>query len=713
MDTKRFFTSMLIAGALMLVFMYFTGGLGGGGGGKSTTPAYAIYAAIPDAPTAAETDANGNKAVETPILLGGAEAKDQSLLAVKVNNRTAGIDSVQINVNEYAATYKRTEPLTLFAADLSAPLPGKPRVAKPFSTLGIHITMGESNKELAYGMIRLKKDDGTFVVRPPDADSSAEDIARANDINILASGYIWKVEEKETTPTDAVFSMLIQYQGAPVAKISKRFHIDPTSYEMTITHTVDNLSDGKIHVRIDQLAAPALARDDPQGDDRFFQTVAYNTAKQFVDGDKGYNLAWGGLRKAAGAAGTDSVGGPAGQFYDFANNPQLWVASSNRFFAAIVRPLPETGNGGVTKLATGQSLPQSGHVASANIDLMKVVEEKAADDVAIIRLTGRTLEVAPHASSSQPLSVYMGPKKRGILLGDTAMGGKPEYATYDYIKLVQFNTCAVYNYCFIDQVAYVILRMLDFFKQYIGNYGVAIMILVLVVRAVLHPLTRASQVNMAKMGKQMRDVQPQMEAMKKKYADNKKKQSEEMMRIYRENKINPAGGIMGCLPMLIQMPIWVALYSGLRTDVDLRHAAFIPGWINDLASPDKLFPSGALVLGHPLFSIPLIGEIYGFNLLPILLAGVFFFQMKVSMATQPKAADEQQAQMQKISQYMIFIFPLFLYNAPSGLNLYIFASTMGGLVDTYLVRKTLKKQGILAPTAPLLPTHEDADDKKK
>ena len=86
--------------------------------------------------------------------------------------------------------------------------------------------------------------------------------------------------------------------------------------------------------------------------------------------------------------------------------------------------------------------------------------------------------------------------------------------------------------------------------------------------------------------------------------------------------------------------------------------------------------------------------------------------MKVTTASQPKPADEQQAQMAKISQYMIFIFPLFLYNAPSGLNLYIFASTMGGLLDTYLVRKTLKKRGILAPNAPLLPTKEDADDKK-
>jgi len=705
MDTKRFFTSMLIAGALMLAFMYFTGRMGGGGGsGATVTTANPIYLAIPVESTAFE-----NNAQPETILLGGAEKDDTSLLAVRVNNVTAGIDSVQFNVKDYAATYKRTEPMTLFSAD--------PALAKPFSTLGIHITVGDAAREVSYGPIRLKRADGTYEVRPAAATDSAGDISNANSINMLASGYVWKVDavakDKDGVNTDAVLSATFQLEGAPIAKITKRFHIEPKSYDMIITHTVENLTDKALHVRIDQLAGPALRRDDLQTDDRFFHALDLNTAKQYVD-EKGYNLTFGELRKAAaGDGGTIFVGGKQGQFFDYAKDPYLWVASSNRFFAAIVRPLPETGNSGGFLLATKRTIPEPGHVAGANIDLMKA-GLKPADDEAIVRLTGRTIDVAPRGKMEEPLAVYLGPKKRDLLQGDVkAAAGTPphDHAVFEYTKLVQFNTCMLYSQCYIEQIAYVVLAALDFLKGNIafGNYGVAIMILVIVVRAVLHPLTRASQVNMAKMGKQMRDVAPQMEAMKKRYADNKKKQSEEMMRIYRENNINPAGGIMGCLPMFIQMPIWVALYSGLRADIDLRHAAFIPGWINDLASPDKLFPASIPVLGHPLFWLPLVGDIYGFNLLPILLAGVFFFQMKVSTATQPKPADEQQAQMQKMSQYMIFIFPLFLYNAPSGLNLYIFASTMGGLLDTYLVRKTLKKQGILAPSAPLLPTHEDGN----
>ena len=261
MDTKRFFTSMLIAGALMLVFMYFTGRMGGGAGAASTTTAYSIYSAIPAEPTAWEGDPT-----PTPILLGGAGKGDASVLAVRVDNVTAGIDSVQFNVKDYASTYKKTDPLTLF--------PSSPEqanafstLARPFCTLGIHITVGDQAKELSYGSIRLKKANGGDEVRDVTEKDSAEDISLANNTNVLAKGYVWKVDEvvkdKDGIATDAVLSMSFEvtdpatYVKTPIARVTKRFHIDPKSYDMTITHTVENLTDKALHVRIDQLAAPA------------------------------------------------------------------------------------------------------------------------------------------------------------------------------------------------------------------------------------------------------------------------------------------------------------------------------------------------------------------------------------------------------------------------------------------------------------------------
>jgi YidC/Oxa1 family membrane protein insertase len=704
MDAKRLFTSLLIAGALMLILSFFFRDKGGAA--ASSVAPYSIYKGLPDKPL-------DPKAVPQTITLGSAEKDSPSLMAVKINTITASIDSVQLNIKQFAETYENKRPLTLFAADA--------KLGRPFATIGVHITLGNATREIPYGLIRLQRNDGTFESHDATWEDSAELIASANSTCLLDRQYVWQIDEKQTNATDAVLYIDLKSAGQPVARLSKRFHVDPASYEMTITHTVENLTDQVLHVSIDQLSAPALSRDDPQTDDRYFYALPLNSSDKVVNASHSYSMIWGNLRKAATSlkdnttgdpkpAGTEFIGGTHAQMSDFAKDPLLWVASSNRFFAIIVRPLPETGNVATTTLANKQVIPQPSHVERANIDLMSL-----DPDTAIIRLTGHTLEVPAKKSLGEPLSVFVGPKKRDLLKGEVAAGGRQEYATYDYIKLVQLNTCALYSFCVFDQVAYSILWMLDILKGSValGNYGVAIMILVILVRALLHPLTRASQINMAKMGKQMREVAPQLAAIKKKYADNTRKQSEETMRIYRENKINPAGGIMGCLPMLIQMPIWAALYAGLRSDIDLRHAAFIPGWINDLASPDKLLPTGALALGNPIFTIPIIhAEIYGLNLLPLLLLGVFFFQLKVTAATQPKPADEQQAQMAKMSQYTIFIFPLLLYNAPSGLNLYIFASTMGGLLDTWLVRRTLKKQGILAPTAALLPTHQDADDAK-
>ncbi|MEI8198383.1 MAG: YidC/Oxa1 family membrane protein insertase, partial [Phycisphaerae bacterium] len=269
-------------------------------------------------------------------------------------------------------------------------------------------------------------------------------------------------------------------------------------------------------------------------------------------------------------------------------------------------------------------------------------------------------------------------------------------ALYQYGGIIQFGTgmCA---WMTSSALATFILWVLDLTHSYItlGNYGLAIILLVIVVRLLLHPLTRYSQVNMAVMQKKMAAIQPEIDRVKKKYAKDKTQQQAALMQVYKDKKVNPAGGIMGCLPMLLQMPIWIALYSGLAVDIDLRHASFITGWIDDLSNPDTVLQTQTSfhmpVLGLTHNGLPFIA----LNVLPILLGIVFFIQMRIQSKTMPKPADEQQAQTQKISQYMILLFPLFLYNAPSGLNLYIFASTAGGIFDTWLVRRHMRAKGML------------------
>ncbi|MCZ6601488.1 MAG: YidC/Oxa1 family insertase periplasmic-domain containing protein, partial [Planctomycetota bacterium] len=208
----------------------------------------------------------------------------------------------------------------------------------------------------------------------------------------------------------------------------------------------------------------------------------------------------------------------------------------------------------------------------------------------------------------------------------------------------------------------------------IANWGVSVIILTFLVRACLHPLNRKSQKSLHGMSK----LKPEMDAIKKKYEGRKsKEQSAKMQReilgLYREHHVNPAGG---CLPMFVQLPIFFGLYRAFGQAVDLRQADFML-WINDLSREDCLVELS--------FTIPLIGS-RCFNVLPILVILTWFIQQKM----QPKAADPQMAQQQKIMSYMLIFMGFFFYKIPSGLNLYFLTSGILGMFENRWIKKQLE-----------------------
>jgi YidC/Oxa1 family membrane protein insertase len=697
MDTRRIFTTILIAVALMFAYQYFMAPKNNGG--AATQPV-----AFP-APTAA-TRAAEQGAVPITVRLGDPMGTADKV-SILVNNITAGIDEVDLNVHQYAATVARKDPYQLLTETPGAP--------KPYSTLGIHITRGGEEIPLVTPIEDLKKLEEDVKKNNPDADAKAlRDLQAAakaariysdNSNALYATQYVWKVESR--SPYKVVLLMTIDEGSTPLVEVRKIFTIDPATYDIRIEHDFKNLTKSSLTVAVDELTAPTLPRADLRIDDRVLSGGYLVSSNNVVKTDRTL-LYHATLVKEA----TPSK--PIGQMNNFATDPNLWVASSDRFFTSINRPLPESGNTATTRISTGETIAKPGHVASAEVD--EIFKATAPEDnVYAIKFTGAPITLAAGADTTLPITAFLGPKDRNLLptrgLFSTASAPKGsaqyDYQAYCYGDVIQFTTsgCVVYSYCSFTWLAVGLLTILDWVAKYITfhNYGIAIFILVIVVRAILHPLTKSSQISMATMAKKMNGIKPKIDATKKKYANDKKREQEETMRVYKDNNVNPAGSLMGCLPMLIQMPIWIAMYQGLWNDLDLRHAAFIPGWINDLAAPDALF-------ALPAFTLPLLGKVQSFNLLPILLGVVFFFQMKIQTASQPKPADEQQAQMQKMSQWMFLILPLFLYNAPAGLNLYYFASTSAGLVDTYIVRKTLKKRGILPASAEILPTHQQDDD---
>jgi YidC/Oxa1 family membrane protein insertase len=222
---------------------------------------------------------------------------------------------------------------------------------------------------------------------------------------------------------------------------------------------------------------------------------------------------------------------------------------------------------------------------------------------------------------------------------------------------------------------------------------------VAIVRAILHPLTKGAQVNMMKLSKQMQTLQPELEKLKAKYKDNTTKLNQEMMALYREKGVNPASMGLGCLPMFLQMPIWIALYAMLYFAIELRHESAFWGffqWISgghwpflaDLSSEDRFIPLPAAMQ----VTIPLIGQkLTAINILPILMGVVFYIQQKYMAAPSPNMSPEMKQQQAMMKWMMVILFPLMLFWAPSGLTLYILTSTAVGIVESKRVRAHIKE----------------------
>ncbi len=214
---------------------------------------------------------------------------------------------------------------------------------------------------------------------------------------------------------------------------------------------------------------------------------------------------------------------------------------------------------------------------------------------------------------------------------------------------------------------YAILPFFLFLHKFISNWGIVIIIFSIVMKIVLTPFTRFQMKSMKKMG----ELQPKMNAIREKYKDEPQKQQQMMMKLYKEEKINPAGG---CLPLLLQLPILYALFGVFSSTIELRQAYF-GLWIHDLSVPDA-------VLQLP-FKIPLFGIDY-ISGLAVLMGITMFIQQKMTVKD-PK---------QMAMVYMMPIMLTFLFTTlPAGLNLYYFMFNLLSIIEQYFVTKKGKKEG--------------------
>ena len=252
---------------------------------------------------------------------------------------------------------------------------------------------------------------------------------------------------------------------------------------------------------------------------------------------------------------------------------------------------------------------------------------------------GDVTTIPAHSQKILTSALYIGPKDQQAL------------------SELSENLNLVVDYGFLWWLASPIYSLLMFFQSFAVNWGLAIILVTLTVRMVLYPLTKAQYVSMAK----MRNLQPKLQSLKDRYGEDRQKMGQAMMELYRKEKVNPMGG---CLPMLLQMPIFIALYWVLMESVELRHAPFIL-WIKDLSIQDPYY------------------------VLPLLMGASMWFMQKL----QPPAATLDPMQ-QKMMQYMPVMFTVFFLWFPSGLVLYWLVGNIVAIGQQLIIYKSLEKQGL-------------------
>ncbi|MGC2775550.1 MAG: membrane protein insertase YidC, partial [Bradyrhizobium sp.] len=278
--------------------------------------------------------------------------------------------------------------------------------------------------------------------------------------------------------------------------------------------------------------------------------------------------------------------------------------------------------------------------------------------------------VAPGATNTVSTRLFAGAKEAGVVGINFPVGGLGGYN--QKLGLNHFDLLIDWGWFYF--LTKPMFLALDFFYRFFGNFGISILLVTVLVKLLFFPLANKSYASMAK----MKAIQPQLAALKERYPDDRMKQQQEMMEIYKKEKINP---IAGCLPVALQIPVFFSLYKVLFVTIEMRHAPFY-GWIKDLSAPDptNLFTLFGLIPFDPT-QLPLFGHYLALGIWPIIMGITMWFQMKLN----PTPPDPTQAM---IFNWMPLIFTFMLAGFPAGLVIYwAWNNTLSVLQQGFIMRR--------------------------
>lgn len=499
---------------------------------------------------------------------------------------------------------------------------------------------------------------------------------------------IWEV--RSATPERVEFTTtLASAEGGPLLQIDKTYALVKDKPLIALDIGLINLSARPLEVVLKQDGPVGILREHQQYDMR--RLVA---AGRVGDRTTLTTQRWQELKSAT------LKGEPARLFPLQADETLLWTALADKFFAVYTRPMPGADNRSFVAQVTGR--------------LVRPLESNSGGDL-WASFTTQPRVVAPGSEGAARFNfeIYPGPKDSDTI--NRELGAA--YVDRNQLAFTLLHTTEGQCWCIPLWLTELMGWLLQSIMSVVRNGGVAIIILVIIVRTLLHPLTVFQQKAMYRTQEGMLRLQPKLEALKAKYADDPTRLNQETMKLYSEEGVNPLGMMTGMLPILIQMPILGALWTALNTDIYLRHAPLDGWWIRDLSAPDQLIPFNPPIDIPVLSWLPLVGWYFtgvtAFNLLPILMGVSMWLQQKympkpfmakkLEEARKQVAAgagatrsgmtpEDQMRQQQMMANMMSIMMPFMFYYMPAGLNLYWMATNVFGIGESIIVQRQLKRE---------------------
>lgn len=456
------------------------------------------------------------------------------------------------------------------------------------------------------------------------------------------------VYEVEVQPADdGSTEVIFTSPEIPPLQVVKRYRFRPNDYLTDLEVTVRNLGNATVRV-----------------------------ADRIGDTDVGVGISWGpGIRElndqrlttrdrymintVAGTPNGASYSAPSIKDKNIKESAGdiLWAGLTDKYFLAAV--IPDRAEG-----TTGTAVRRL--VRRRNSDY----ETKSHKPFTIEVYSG-SFDLRPRHQMNLDYSVFVGPKRPNLLremskrTGGSRLTGVLFYRSwFGWSRALKIG----------------LMHSLNWLYRVVGNYGLAIVILTFLIRILMHPIAHKGMKIQAKTMEEMGKIKPELDAINKKYKSDPTKRNQEMMALYKTHGISPLAPLRGCLPMLVQLPIFFALYQLLSESIDLRGATFL--WIDDLSGPDTLID---LTKHGWDFTLPLLGAVTAFNLLPFLMGAS---QYAMSKMTPTPGSDQSQKQMMLIFS---LIFPFLLYNFPSGLFIYWLINNVWQSVHQLIAKRIVKK----------------------